>query len=75
MANKIWQKVTIATEEQNVEIYPTETFDGIIIDTKELDGVGNSKLYLNKNEMSLLITKMIEMMDYVSCPDYLKIKL
>jgi hypothetical protein len=75
MANKIWQKVTIATEEQNVEIYPTETFDGIIIDTKELDGVGNSKLYLNKNEMSLLITKMIEMMDYVSCPDYLKIRL
>jgi hypothetical protein len=75
MANKIWQKVTIATEEQNVEIYPTETFDGIIIDTKELDGVGNSKLYLNKNEMSLLITKMIEMMDYVSCPDHLKIRL
>ena len=75
MANKIWQKVTIATEEQNVEIYPTEMFDGIIIDTKELDGVGNSKLYLNKKEMSLLITKMIEMMDYVSCPDYLKIRL
>ena len=66
MKNKVWNKVTIATEEQNVEIYPTETFDGIIVETKELDGETESpRLYLNKNEMELLIIKMQEMMKYV----------
>jgi hypothetical protein len=66
MKNKVWNKVVIATEEQNVEIYPTETFDGIIVETKELDDkTGNSRLYLNKDEMELLIIKMQEMMKYV----------
>jgi hypothetical protein len=66
MKNKVWNKVVIATEEQNVEIYPTETFDGIIVETKELDdNIGNSRLYLNKDEMELLIIKMQEMMKYV----------
>mgnify|MGYP001555603584 CR=1 FL=1 len=66
MKNKVWNKIIIATEEQNVEIYPTETFDGIIVETKELDDkTGNSRLYLNKDEMELLIIKMQEMMMYV----------
>jgi hypothetical protein len=66
MKNKIWNKTVIATDEQNVEIYPTETFDGIIVETKELDDkTGNSRLYLNKDEMELLIIKMQEMMKYV----------
>jgi hypothetical protein len=66
MKNKVWNKVVIATEEQNVEIYPTETFDGIVVETKELDDpAGNSRLYLNKDEMELLIIKMQEMMKYV----------
>jgi hypothetical protein len=66
MKNKVWNKVVIATEEQNVEIYPTETYDGIIVETKELDDkTGNSRLYLNKDEMELLIIKMQEMMKYV----------
>lgn len=66
MKNKVWNKTVIATEEQNVEIYPTETFDGIIVETKELDGETESpRLYLNKNEMELLIIKMQEMMKYV----------
>lgn len=66
MKNKVWHKVTIATEEQNVGIYPTEMFDAIIIETKEVDGkTGNQRLYLNKDEMELLILKMREMMDYV----------
>ena len=66
MKNKVWNKSVIATEEQNVEIYPTETFDGIIVETKELyDKTGNSRLYLNKDEMELLIIKMQEMMKYV----------
>lgn len=65
MKNKVWHKVEISTEEQNVEIYPTETFDGIIVETKELDGSGSPRLYLNKDEMEFLITKMQEMMKYV----------
>jgi len=66
MANKIWHKTIISTQDQNVEIYPNETFDGIIIETKELDiKTGNSRMYLNKDEMELLILKMSEMMAYV----------
>jgi len=66
MKNKVWHKVTIATEEQNVGIYPTETFDGIIVEAKELDDKTESpRLYLNKDEMELLILKMREMMEYV----------
>ena len=66
MKNKVWNKTVISTEEQNVEIYPTEGFDGIIIETKELDDKTlNGRLYLNKDEMELLIIKMQEMMKYV----------
>lgn len=66
MANKVWHKTVISTEEQNVEIYPTETFDGIIVETRELDGkTGSPRLYLNEDEMELLILKMREMMSYV----------
>jgi hypothetical protein len=66
MKNKVWHKVTIATKEQNVEVYPTETFDGIIVEAKELDdNTESTRLYLNKDEMELLILKMREMMEYV----------
>lgn len=65
MKNKVWHKITIATEEQNVEVYPTEGFDGIIIETKELDDKGSPRLYLTEDEMELLILKMREMMVYV----------
>jgi len=66
MKNKVWYKIEIATEEQNVSIYPSETYDGIIVETKELDDkTGSPKLYLNVNEMELLIERMIEMMKYV----------
>jgi len=66
MANKVWHKTVISTEEQDVEIYPTETFDGIIVETRELDGkTGSPRLYLNEDEMELLILKMREMMSYV----------
>jgi hypothetical protein len=67
MKSKIWTKAVIATEEQYVDIYPTEGFDGIIVETKELDDKTlNGRLYLNKDEMELLIIKMQEMMKYVS---------
>jgi len=66
MKNKVWHKVSIATEEQNVEVYPTENFDGIIVETKELDDkTGSPRMYLNEDEMELLILKMREMMNYV----------
>ena len=66
MKSKIWNKTVIATEEQSVEIYPTNEFNGIIIETKELDDKTlNGRLYLNKDEMELLIIKMQEMMKYV----------
>jgi len=67
MKNKVWHKVVIGTEEQNVEIFPTEGFDSIIIQTKELDDKTYSpRLYLTEDEMELLISKMREMMDYVT---------
>jgi hypothetical protein len=66
MANKVWHKTTIYTEEQNVEIYPTDQFNGIIVETKELDDkTGSSRMYLNEDEMEMLILKMREMMNYV----------
>ena len=69
MKNKIWHKIEISTEEQNIEIYPTELFDGIIVETKELDDKTKStRMYLNKDEMELLILKMRQMMDYVKTP-------
>lgn len=66
MANKVWHKTTIYTEGQYVEIRPTDQYDGIIVETKELDDkVGNPRLYLNEDEMEMLILKMREMMNYV----------
>lgn len=65
MKNKVWYKIEIATEEQNVSIYPSETYDGIIVETRELSNKTSPRLYLNVNEMELLIERMIEMMKYV----------
>lgn len=66
MYKRVWTKTILSTEEQNVGIYPTEEFDGIIIEIKELDDKTlNGRLYLNKNEMEVLIIKMQEMMKYV----------
>jgi hypothetical protein len=62
---KVWHKIEIATEEQNVSVYPTEGWDGIIVETREVDDTRNSRLYLNKEETGLLILKMTEMMSYV----------
>ena len=65
MKNKVWHKVEISTEEQNVSVYPTDEYNGIIIETNELDGTNSPRMYLNKDEMELLILKMREMMEYV----------
>jgi hypothetical protein len=70
MKNKVWYKVTISTEEQDVSIYPTEGFDGIIVETKEMDGTTkSSRTYLNEDEMEVLISKMREMMNHVKGDD------
>lgn len=65
MENKIWNKTVIAMGEQDVEIYPTEMFDGIIVEVKELNGAKSERLYLDENEMNILVQKMQEMMKYV----------
>lgn len=68
MAKKVWHKTIIATEEQNITVSPTPDYDGIVIETQELDDTGSSRLYLNRAEMELLISKMREMMDHVEKP-------
>jgi len=66
MANKVWHKIVIATEEQNVEIRPADGYGGIVVETKELDDKTESpRMYLNEDEMEMLILKMREMMNYV----------
>ena len=69
MKNKVWYKVTVSTDEQDVSIYPTEGFDGIIVETKEMDGTQSPRMYLNENEMEVLVSKMREMMNYVKGGD------
>jgi tRNA pseudouridine-54 N-methylase len=66
MKNKVWHKTVIVTENQNIDIYPEEMFDGIIVEAKERDDKTASPcMYLNADEMELLISKMREMMNYV----------
>lgn len=64
--DKVWHKTVIATEEQDVHIYPTEQWDGIIVETKEADGRESPRTYLNEAELDFLIDKMREMMEYVN---------
>ena len=59
MADKVWHKVEISTDEQTIEVYPTEMYDGIIIETSELDGTGSPRMYLNEPEMEFLILFML----------------
>lgn len=63
--DKVFHEVTIFLDDQNVIVYPTETYDGIIVQAKELDGSASSRMYLNEAQMEFLIVKMKEMMNYV----------
>lgn len=65
MKSIIWYKITIHTDQQNVSVYPNEGFDGIILETKEIDEDGSTRLYLDREEMDYLIIKMKEMMDHI----------
>lgn len=66
MEKKVWHKVSISTEYQEIEVCPTEFWDGITISTKEKDDNETGLLtYLDEASMELLISKMREMMSYV----------
>lgn len=57
---------TIATDDQNVSIMPNETFNGIILETKELDDKTlYCRLYLNKEQAELLILQIQTMIKYL----------
>ena len=64
MEDKIWHKVTIHLDDQNVSVYPTDIFNGIIVEGEELDGSAKYRIYLNQKQMEFLILKMREVMDY-----------
>lgn len=54
MGKKISYKVIIYTYEQEVTICPAVTFDGVIIECKEMNGTTTSpRMYLNEDEMEL----------------------
>jgi hypothetical protein len=63
---KVFIITTIATEEQNVSVMPTEDQIGLIIEAKELDEKTLSgRIYLNKDEAEALILKIQEMIKYL----------
>ncbi len=66
MSGKVWYKTEISLDaDQNVEIYPDEGYGGIVIKGKEIESTDSYRIYLNRAEMELLISKMREMMDHV----------
>lgn len=64
MEDKIWHKVTIDLDDQTVSVYPTDIFNGIIVEGDDLDGSTKYRFYLNQKQMEFLILKMREVMDY-----------
>lgn len=69
MSDKVWYKTEISLGSvQNVEIYPDEAYVGIVIKGKEIESTDSYRIYLNRAEMELLISKMREMMDHVEQP-------
>jgi sRNA-binding regulator protein Hfq len=69
MSGKVWYKTEISLDaDQNVEIYFDEGYGGIVIKGKEIESTDSYRIYLNRAEMELLISKMREMMDHVEKP-------
>jgi hypothetical protein len=69
MSGKVWYKTEISLDaDQNVEIYPDEGYGGIVIKGKEIESTDSYRIYLNRAEMELFISKMREMMDHVEKP-------
>lgn len=66
MAN-VWYKVQVSLEsQQDVSVYPDEGFDGIVVETVEIDDKTKHRIYLNEQEMKFLIAKMQEIMTYTT---------
>ena len=68
MKKKIWNKTVIASEVQDIQIYPTPEYDGIIVEIVEVGHkslMSMSIMHLDKDEMEFFIIKMQEMMKYV----------
>lgn len=66
MENKIMHSIIVYMQERNVEICPSEDFDGIVINIKnDDDDALKDSLYLDEQEMEFLIAKMKEVMVYV----------
>lgn len=65
MADKICYKTEILlSAEQNVEIYPSSGYNGIVIKGKDVHTNESYRIYLDRNEMEFVIVKMREMMDF-----------
>lgn len=65
MAEKVWYKTEISLRaEQNIEIYPDEGYDGIVVKGKDIHTNNSYHIYLDRNEMEFVIAKMKEMMDF-----------
>ena len=52
--------------EQKLLIQPTPALDGIEIYIQELDGDSSGALYINEEELPIIIKKLQEMMQYVT---------
>jgi hypothetical protein len=52
--------------EQKILIQPTPALDGIEIYIQELDGDSSGALYINEEELPIIIKKLQEMMNYVT---------
>ena len=66
--SKVWITTEITTNaEQDIIIQPTPEFDGIVLEFKESgdEHYRNGRLYLDKDMLNTLVTKMNEMMNYV----------
>ncbi len=63
--SKVWYRIEISTEDQNVSIYPEIGHKWINVEATELDGSPSKRIMLDRSEMELLVAKMEEMMKYV----------
>jgi len=63
---KIWKQYIMFSEEQKIQVEPSEGFEGINLSFSESDGTHDSgTLYLGEDELKALITTLQDMMNYV----------
>lgn len=65
--NKTWVTTEIYNNaEQKLLIQPTPEFNGIEIYIQEIEGKSSGAFYINKEELTVIIVKLQEMMDYIN---------